>query len=295
MLLVIGITGHTGKYFLEELKKNNYKEKIKFLIQKDSDKELFKNSNLNYETILGDLNNKKDIEKACKDVDTILEIYNIRYSLDVLDCAIKENVKRIIFVHTTGIYSKYKMASSEYKAIEKEVIEKAKGKLDITILRPTMIYGDICDHNISKFIKMMDKMKIYPMIAGGKAKIQPVHARDLGKAYYDVLINPEKTKNEDYNLSGATEIEIKEMLKLISKKLNKKMIFITIPMWMSILAAYILKIISIGKINIVEKVLRMNETRIFDHKKATEAFGYSPIEFEEGLDREIQQYLKNKT
>ena len=144
MLLVIGITGHTGKYFLEELKKN-YNEKIRFFIRKKESESLLENCNLNYEVVIGDLKDEESIEKACDGVDTILEIYNIRYSLQVLDKAIKKNVKRIIFVHTTGIYSKYKMASKEYKEIEKEVIEKAKSKIDITILRPTMIYGDICD------------------------------------------------------------------------------------------------------------------------------------------------------
>ena len=244
MLLVIGITGHTGKYFLRELKENNYTGRIRFLIRNKNDENIFKKYNLNYEVMYGDLNNKEDIQNACKGIDTILEIYNIRYSLDVLDAALNENVKRIIFVHTTGIYSKYKMASEEYKRIEKEVIKKAKEKIDITILRPTMIYGDICDHNISKFIKMMDKMKIYPLIAGGRAKIQPVNARDLGRAYYQVLVNDEKTKNQDYNLSGEEPISIKDMLKNISYILNKKTLFIPIPLYFSVFCAYILKILT---------------------------------------------------
>ena len=37
MLLVIGVTGHTGKYFLQELVKKQYKEKIRFLIRKESE------------------------------------------------------------------------------------------------------------------------------------------------------------------------------------------------------------------------------------------------------------------
>lgn len=294
MLLVIGATGHTGRYFLEELDKNQYKEKIRFLVRKESDKEVFEKYNLNYEIIEGNLESKEDLQKACKDVDTILEIYNIRYSLNVLESALKENVKRIVFVHTTGIYSKYKMASAEYKEIEKKVIEKSKGKIDITILRPTMIYGDMCDHNISKFIKMMDKMRIYPMIAGGKAKIQPVNARDLGKAYYQVLINEEKTKNKEYNLSGETPISIKDMLKSILKYLDKKSIFIPIPLWLSVACAYILKVITLGKVNIVEKVLRMDEDRCFDNTNAKNDFGYTTIDFQEGLEKEVKQYQSNK-
>lgn len=295
MLLVIGATGHTGKYFLQELKDNNYTGKVRFLVRDNLSEDIFKDYNLNYEVVQGDLNNKEDIQKACKDIDTILEIYNIKYSLNVLESALKENVKRIIFVHTTGIYSKYKMASGEYKIIEKEVIEKAKGKIDITILRPTMIYGDICDHNISKFIKMMDKMRIYPLIAGGKAKIQPVNARDLGKAYYQVLVNEGKTRNKDYNLSGEAPISIKEMLKTISKKLNKKTLFIPIPLWFSVFCAYILKGITLGKIDIVEKVLRMDEDRCFDNNNARQDFGYTTIEFQKGLEEEVRQYKNNKS
>lgn len=293
MLLVIGVTGHTGRYFLQELIKNKYKEKIRFLIRKKSEEDLLRNSGLNYEMFYGDLEDIQSLKMACKNIDTILEIYNIRYSLNVLEASIQNNVKRIIFVHTTGIFSKYKMASGEYKLIEKEVKDKAmKNKIDITILRPTMIYGDICDHNISKFIKMMDKMRIYPMIAGGQAEIQPVNARDLGRAYYQVLINPEKTKNKYYNLSGETPIKIKNMLKLILKYLNKKTVFVPIPMFVSVSAAYILKFITFGKKNIVEKVLRMNEPRVFSNEEARKDFGYTTINFEEGIKEEVEQYKK---
>lgn len=294
MLLVIGITGHTGKYFLEELNKNNYDEKVRFLVRNEKEKNLFNNINLDYEIVYGDLNNLDDIQKACKGIDTILEIYNIRYSLKVLEAAIEQKVKRIIFVHTTGIYSKYKMASKEYKEIEKKVRENAKGKIDITILRPTMIYGDICDHNISKFIKMIDKMKVYPLIAGGKAKIQPVNARDLGRAYYQVLINEEKTKNKNYNLSGEKPISIENTLNMISEKLNRKTIFVSIPLWISICCAYILKFLTLGKINIIEKILRMNEDRCFDNSSAKKDFGYTTINFEEGLENEVKQYVNEK-
>lgn len=292
MLLVIGATGHTGRYFLKELVDNNYKEKIRFLICKKEEEKILKETGLNYEIFIGDLEDVESLEKACKDVDQILEIYNIMYSLNVLNAALKNNIKRMIFVHTTGIFSKYKMASGEYKIIEKEVIEKSKDKIDITILRPTMIYGDICDHNISKFIKMMDKMRIYPLIAGGKAEIQPVNARDLGRAYYQVLMNPQTTKNKFYNLSGEKPITIKNMLKLILKNLNKKSIFIPIPMFISVSGAYILKVITLGKINIVEKVLRMNETRTFSNENARKDFGYTTINFEEGIEEEVEQYKK---
>lgn len=294
MLLITGITGHTGSYFIEQLIKNDYKDKIRCILRDDRSCEKLKNSGLNFEIIYGDLSDSSFLDSACKNVDDILQIYNIKFSINMINAAIKNNVKRIICVHTTGIYSKYKMASSEYKEIEEKVFELAKDKIDLTILRPTMIYGDICDLNISKFIKMIDKMKIYPMIAGGQAKLHPVNARDLGQAYYLVLINPQSTKNKSYNISGSEEIKIIDMLKLIGNYLNKKTIFIPIPLWLSVTCGYAIKLLTFNKINIVEKILRMDESRCFSHEDAVKDFGYNPINFKDALREEVNQYKEKR-
>ena len=66
MLLVIGVTGHTGKYFLQELVKNKYKEKIRFLIRKENEEAILKDTGLNYETIYGDLENIESLKKLVK-------------------------------------------------------------------------------------------------------------------------------------------------------------------------------------------------------------------------------------
>lgn len=294
MILVTGIIGHTGSYFIEEMMKNNYKEKIRCIVLKDTSIELLEKSGLDYEVVIGDLSDLDTVYKACEDVDTIVHIASINLSPNIIDAALKANLKRAILVHTTGVYSKFKMASEGYKKIDEEVLAKAEGKIDLTIIRPTMIYGNICDRNMVKFITMIDKMKIYPMIAGGRAQIQPVNARDLGKAYYQILVNPEATKNKEYNLSGEKTISIKDLLKMIGKNLNKKTIFLTIPIWLSVTCAYILRIISIGKIDMVEKVLRMDESRCFSHENATKDFGYNPMSLEEGIKTEVEQYLELK-
>lgn len=298
MLLVTGITGHTGKYFLEELIDNNYKGKIRCVVRESSNIDTLKNSGLDIEIVTGDLNDKSFIDKSMKNIETVFHIYNIHHSLNIIKSAIDNNVKRAILVHTTGIYSNHKSASKEYIKIESEVIQKAKNDINLTILRPTMIYGDMCDHNMSKFIKMIHKMKIYPLIDGGKGLIQPVNARDLGKAYYYVLVNPKITDNKQYDLSGDKPITIKEVLTIISHKLNKNTIFISVPMKLSVFAAYILKILTLGKFDIVEKVLRMGEDRAYSHKLAKEDFNYCPMTFVRGIGIEIDEFkrykLKNK-
>jgi uncharacterized protein YbjT (DUF2867 family) len=290
MLLVTGITGHTGRHFLQCLIKNNYRGKIRCAVRKTSNIKALKNNELDIEIATGDLNDPSFIDQIMEGVNTVLHIYNIHHSLTIVQAAIDHNVQRAILVHTTGIYSQYKSASGEYMRIESEVIKKAKNKLVLTILRPSMIYGDMCDHNMSKFIKMIDKIKIFPLINSGRSLIQPVNARDLANAYYDVLLNSEATANKQYDLTGDKPLSIKEALTLISIKLNKKVIFISVPLKLSVFAAYILKLITIGKVDIIEKVLRMGEDRAYNHEMAQKDFGFTPMPFAKGIAIEINEY-----
>lgn len=43
MLYVTGITGHTGKWFLDRLIKENYRGKIRCLVRENNDAELLTN------------------------------------------------------------------------------------------------------------------------------------------------------------------------------------------------------------------------------------------------------------
>lgn len=253
------------------------------------------NIELNIEKVYRDLNNKEFIRKAVNGVDNIMHIYNIHHSPMIVKAAIENNVKRAILVHITGIYSNFKYASQGYKNIEKKVAEMTADincPTKVTILRPTMIYGDLCDSNISKFIKMIDKLRILPVINGGNSLIQPVNARDLGNAFYTVLISPEKTAGKTYNLSGEKPLQMIEVFRMISNNLNKKTTFVNVPLWFGVVLVEIAKVLTLGKIDYVERVQRMGEDRSYPHAKAEKDFNYNPMSFEEGIQVEVNQYLK---
>ena len=295
MLLVTGITGHTGRYFLQELIKNNYPGPIRCIVRKTSDTTLLDNSGLNIEQVVGDIKDEVFIDQCMKGVTTIVHIINIRHTLRIIKAAINNKVPRAICVHTTGIYSKFKIASDEYKIIENQLEELVSGaNIEITILRPTMIYGDICDRNMSRFIKMVDTFRVFPVINHGKGLIQPVNARDLGKAYYDVLMMPGEKAKYYYDLSGEKPISMLEAFKVISDNLGKKTVFISFPLGFGVFLARCLKVVTLGKIDYIEKVQRMVEDRCFPYEDAHEDFGYSPQPFDVGIAREVKEYLKKK-
>lgn len=296
MLLVTGITGHSGKFFLEELIKNSYLGKIRCIVREKSDVSLLKQSGLNIDLSYGDLTNQEYLDRAFLGVDTVLHIASIFYSEFVIKAAVKNNLRRAIFVHTTGVYSKYKSASKEYNQIEQninEIIKKNNSNIGLIYLRPTMIYGKINDRNMIVFIKMVDKLRVFPVINNGRNLLQPVNGRDLGTAYFQVLMKPE-IMSGDYVLSGEQEITMLDLLKLISKLLAKNTFFLSIPMIVAKSGAKIIKIISLGKIDLVEKVLRMGEDRHYSNKDAKRDFEYQPMKLSDGLELEIREYQNKK-
>lgn len=295
MLLVTGITGHTGSYFVKELIRNNYQGRIRCVVRETSNTTLIDQSGLNIEKVVGDLNDIGFLEKIMTNIETVLHIYNIHHSPSIIQMAIKKKVKRAILVHTTGIYSKFKYASEEYKIIEKqveEIVGKYNSNLMVTILRPTMIYGDLEDNNVSKFIKMTDNFRLMPVINRGENLIQPVNASDLGIAYYQVLTNPVKTMNKQYNLSGEKQIKILDFLKFISKQLNKKTLYINVPLNLGVLISKVIKALTLNKINYIEKVQRMGENRNYSHENAIKDFGYNPLPLEKGIEDSVKKYLE---
>ncbi|WP_099252851.1 SDR family oxidoreductase [Thermoanaerobacterium thermosaccharolyticum] len=294
MLLVTGITGHSGKYFLKELIKNKYEGPIRCIVRETSDTSLIDSSGLNIEKVVGNLNDQEFIDKAMAGVDTVIHIASIFYSVNIIKAAVKYNVKRAILVHTTGIYSKYKSASKEYKEIEQtidKIIKQSNSSIGLIYLRPTMIYGYINDKNMIVFIKMVDKLRLFPVIDHGKNLLQPVNGRDLGKAYYQVLTSS-NIMNGDYILSGEKPISMLEMFNLISKNLNKRTVFFSVPLGLGVFLARCLKVCTFGKVDYIEKVQRMGEDRSFPHDAAERDFGYKPMPFEEGLKIEVQEYLQ---
>ena len=145
---------------------------------------------------------------------------------------------------------------------------------------------------MSKFIRMIDRLRIMPVINGGKSLIQPVNARDLGKAFYTVLMSPEKTAGKAYDLSGEKPLQMIEVFKMISDNLNKKITFVSVPLGFGVVLAQIAKVLTLGKIDYVERVQRMGEDRSYPHAEAKKDFNYNPMSFEEGIQIEVNQYLK---
>lgn len=293
-ILITGANGHSGRIFLKNLEEEHPKkfDEVHIVVRNNNLDEFIINSPLNIVKHQGDLNDHEFVSKIVQGMDIILHIAGIQISKILFKKAVQNKVDWIISIHTTGRYSKFKSASAEYIEIEDELL-KLRNEINITILRPTMIYGSSRDKNMSRLIKFLDKSPIYPIFGNGKNLMQPVNAIDLARAYIQVIENSELTKNENYNLSGRYPEKYKNLINTVSKHLNKKIMIIKLPI---LLSYYIVKFSkkTIPKFPLnEEQVLRMKEDKDFTHLKATKDFYYNPMSFEEGIKEEINEYKRN--
>jgi nucleoside-diphosphate-sugar epimerase len=292
-LYITGITGHTGNWLLKRLICENYNGPIRCVVRKGSDTSLIDESGLDIEKVYGDLEDADFLKESTKGVTTIMHISWIMHSPKIVEAAIANQVNWAILVHTTGRFSKYKSASEDYINIEDSLLE-LKDKINLTVLRPTMIYGSAADRNMIKLIDFLNRFRIFPLFGKGENLMQPVHARDLGNAYYDVLMNPSFTMNKNYNLSGKNPLTYRKLIETVSKKLNKRTTLVTLPLGFSVFSARVYNKLTSKALISEEQVLRMQEDKAFSYEKAKNDFGYNPIDFEEGIQEEVELYLKSK-
>ncbi len=294
MLLVTGITGHSGSHFLKELANNAYSGPIRCVVRETSNTAEIDNAVLDITKAVGDLEDQEFLDRAMVGVDTVVHIASIYHSRAVVRAAVRNDVRRILLVHTTGIYSKYKSASDEYSNIERDIeqfIADEGSTIGVVYLRPTMIYGYLNDRNMSVFIRMVDRFRLFPVINHGKSLLQPVHGGDLGRAYYQVLVRSEILRG-DYVLSGERPISMRELFELISDALHKRTTFISVPLELGVLLARVLRLLTVGRVDYVERVQRMGEDRSFSHEDATRDFMYSPMCLVDGIRAEVAEYRR---
>ena len=298
-ILVTGLTGRSGNFLGKAIMNDPDKTFCVTAVVRSAEKfEKMFGADSGIEYVVGDIDDHDFMLSVMKEkrIDTLLHIAGIGHSEGLTKCALgSKTVKRLIYVHTTGIYSKYKSAGEWYRASE-ERIRKMLESTDVTltILRPTMIYGTLNDGNISVFIKMVDKLRLFPTVSGGHYALQPVNHADLGDAYYKVLKNSDVCDGKNYVLSGGTVIDLVDILKNISDFMGKKTVFVSVPFWLAYSGACVLYFVTFKKKDYREKVQRLVEPRAYSCEDAKRDFGYAPMNFLDGLKAETELYMASK-
>ncbi|MFS0864577.1 NAD-dependent epimerase/dehydratase family protein [Fredinandcohnia sp. 179-A 10B2 NHS] len=283
MILLTGATGFLGEFVLKELVQRGYD--VTCFVRKTSKLDTIRQMNVNY--IYGELDDYNSICKALKGKDALINISSLGFghAPNIVKACEKVDVKRTIFVSTTGIYTKLNPQSKGIRLEAERLIKESK--LDYTIIRPTMIYGTSRDRNMWRLVSYLKKLRVLPILGAGTHLQQPIHVKDLANVIVNAYERSISIKKE-YNVSGAKPLTYNEVVDITGQVLGRKVIKIHIPMKLSYNLLKLYEKLSTNPKLKAEQVLRLNENKDFSYEEAEKDLGFKPLSFEEGIKLEIE-------
>lgn len=213
---------------------------------------------------------------------------NIQGSLNILEISRKLAIEKFVLASTSSIYAGEEMPFSEKLSVNSPISPYAATKkaaelmaysfhsvygIDVSVVRYFTVYGPAGrpDMSIFRFIKWIDEGLNIQLYGDGTQARDFTYIDDIAEGTVKAL---KKLDYEIINLGGGRDpVSLLKIIKMIEKRLNKKGNF---------------EYESFPKTDIKETWA--------DIKKAKKLIDWTPkITLEEGLDRTIDWYLKNKS
>ncbi len=238
-IFLAGASGFIGREIYFTLKQNNYdvvcfcrdKNKAKKVLGNDAnivsgniiDKTSY--SNLEFDAVIYSIGIIKEREQRFEDVHYI----GVKNLIEVCK---KKNVERFILISALGVERK----DTKYfrTKLMGENLLKTSG-LIYTIFRPSVVFGEH-DQSINQLIKLVEKYPVVPVLPSGCWQL--IYVKDLAKIVV-ASINNKKTFNKVYEVCGKKCYEIREIIDLIARVLDKKRFKLYIPKFIFFLICYL--------------------------------------------------------
>ncbi|WKY43081.1 NAD-dependent epimerase/dehydratase family protein [Eubacteriaceae bacterium ES2] len=322
-ILVTGGTGFIGEYFIPQLLEKGHK--VRLLVRNiQKAKKLFGED---CEYFVGDVTNKESLNGCCENIEIIyhmvakvgneipseenLEAFrkvNVEGTRNIIEESTKNDISRFIFISSIaamGIVKEHPITEvskcspylpyqiSKYEAEQLVRNETNKGKLKGVIVRPTKVYG-IGEHEYSFLtLAKLCKKRVYLKVGKGENYNSNIYVTDLVQGLMKLIGNG--NIGETYILTSEASISFIEIGKIISKTIEKKIVYIQIPSKLMVISAAIEERICniLNKKPIVTKrnIEATINDRIYDIKKAKAEFGFKPeVSMEDGIVKTVTWY-----
>lgn len=146
------------------------------------------------------------------------------------------------------------------------------------IFRPTMIYCLGHERNVTLLARFIRRFRFFPMPGAGSGLRQPVHADDLACACL-ALLERDSGWNAGYDLSGGETLSYRAMVEAIFRRCALPPRIVRPPAWIWAAGLFALRRLP-GYRTVNRQMLERVDTDLcFDHRAATEGFGYAPRPF----------------
>ncbi len=215
---------------------------------------------------------------------TVLSLVPIWLLPPVLPALIAGGMTRLVAFSSTSRFTKTASSEAGERAVARRLAEAEDATIAAceaarvawTILRPTMIYAEGRDRNVSRLAALIGRWKVLPLSGGARGLRQPVHADDLAAAALAAAAAP-AAANRAYDLPGGETLSYRAMTERLfeAQGLTPRILSVPPPLWR--FALTLARPILPGATAAMGD--RMAEDLTFDSGPAVRDFGWSPRPF----------------
>lgn len=194
--------------------------------------------------------------------------------------------RRVLALSSTSRFTKVGSGDAAENAIATKLIESEsrvqawaeERGIEWVILRPTLIYGQGRDKNISEIARFIRRFGFFPLLGLAQGLRQPIHAKDVAAACVCALHAPDAA-NRAYNISGGETLTYRDMVARVFAALDRPPRLLTVPLWVFRVAVAVLRLLPRYRQLSAAMAERMNRDLVFDHAEAVRDLGFKPRGF----------------
>jgi GlcNAc-P-P-Und epimerase len=230
---------------------------------------------------------------------------NVMGTQNILDRMDEVGARHLIFTSSVAIYGLNKNEPDEKheedpfnhygkskwqaeKLIKKWYENDPEGK-SVTIIRPTVIFGERNRGNVYNLLRQIAHGK-FLMIGKGQNKKSMAYVGNV-VAFIKYRLELSQEGYHVFNYIDKPDLTVTSLLKLIGKSIDLKIPSIRIPVWLGFLGGYgfdFLALITSKKLSVSSvRVRKFVATTQFDASKVHSSGFKAPFTLEQGLDRTL--------
>jgi nucleoside-diphosphate-sugar epimerase len=215
---------------------------------------------------------------------TVLSLSPIWLLPQALPALKAAGMRRLVAFSSTSVFTKPDSPVAAERDVARRLAEgeaatrafcEAEG-VSWTILRPTLIYAEGQDQNVSRLASLIRRLGFLPLAGRGEGRRQPVHADDLAAAAIAAAASPDAA-NRAYDVPGGETLTYRAMAERVFEGLGRRPRILAIPLQVWTigfkLAGPLLPGATAGM------GARMSEDLVFDPSPARRDFGWAPRPF----------------
>lgn len=252
------------------------------------------------EIVRGDMTDEHSIVRSLQEVQAVVhlaaatseQVHDKKHAWDVnvggakrlVDSCKKGKVKRLIVVSSESCKRKVRGVYAETKARADEIFMKSS--LEVTIIRPTLVYGFGGRGLFAKMKEYIETLPIVPIIGDGNVRLSPTHVEDVSFAILQAL-KKNKSIGKDYDLTGAEYLTFNRFVEEIMSALTIKKKLFHIPFNITFFMMKMLSLVLKNPPITIDNLLGYKQEIISHSNLAKRDLGYKPIGIREGIKKTI--------